>query len=221
MERPNLGPGAGPERRRCGPRQQPTRRWGGIHGRSCSFGRRCVGRRRWPVAAHRALGWNHLGGRAWPITPVADIDARYTTVADLLALSPTDAWAVGQMWDHALVLHWDGDQWAQVASPRDRATRLSALAAVASDDLWAVGTTFADVDGNGPTQGIIEHWDRRAWNLVTLPALTPGTALASVSALGRDDVWVAGNTTRSDGSAYSRLLLHYDGSQWTMVDRKS
>ncbi len=159
----------------------------------------------------------HWDGRAWTITPVADIDARYTTVADLLALSPTDAWAVGQMWDHALVLHWDGDQWAQVASPRDRATRLSALAAVASDDLWAVGTTFADVDGNGPTQGVIEHWDGRAWNLVTLPALTPGTALASVSALGRDDVWVAGNTTRSDGSAYSRLLLHYDGSQWTMV----
>jgi hypothetical protein len=159
----------------------------------------------------------HWDGRTWTVTPLPDIDTRYTTVADLVAVSPTDAWVVGQKWNEALVLHWDGHTWDEVDSPKVRSTRLSAVEAVAVDDVWAVGTSFADVDGNGPPQGILEHWDGSSWTLVTLPKLTPGTALGTVTAAAPDDVWVAGSATKRDG-AIRLLLLHYDGSQWSVVE---
>jgi hypothetical protein len=160
----------------------------------------------------------HWDGTEWVVTPVLGIDTRYSMVYDIAALSPTDVWVVGQQWDRALMLHWDGRAWSEVATPKVRATRLAAIAAVSSDNIWAVGSSFADVDGNGPTQGLIQHWDGRRWSLLSPPLLTAGTALGSVTSNGSNDVWAAGTRTRADGSSYQSLVLHYDGQRWVEVE---
>jgi hypothetical protein len=66
----------------------------------------------------------------------------------VVALSPSDAWAVGDQSKtrtsaaRTLLEHWNGTSWKVVASPNPRAG-LNTLFAVDADspqDVWAVGT---------------------------------------------------------------------------------
>jgi hypothetical protein len=82
------------------------------------------------------------------------------------------------------------------------------LAAVAADDIWAVG---------GGQRTIIEHWDGTQWTIV------PGgedpareTRLAAVTALAADDVWAAGQFFDELDNGHT-LIQHWDGTRWTVV----
>jgi hypothetical protein len=65
------------------------------------------------------------------------------------AISANDVWAVGYYQSLAgenlpLIIHWDGTQWIEVATP-DTGTSpnfLNAVAAVSSTDVWAVGYSY-------------------------------------------------------------------------------
>src|SRR5439155_368254 len=53
----------------------------------------------------------HWDGSRWSVVPSPQVDPRYSTLNDVLAISPNDVWAVGQEWDHSLIVHWDGVSW--------------------------------------------------------------------------------------------------------------
>lgn len=125
-----------------------------------------------------------------------------------------DMWAVGSYFSgdplyplHALIAHWDGTTWSAVASPQpEGGYELSAVAALSSTDVWAVGTYNLESD-NLP-QALIEHWDGSAWSIV---ANTTYGFLFGIAALASNDIWAVGN------GAYNTLTLHWDGTAWSTI----
>jgi hypothetical protein len=90
---------------------------------------------------------------------------------------------------------------------------LHGIAAIASDDIWAVGT-----QEGGDSSTLIEHWDGTSWMVVPShsPPMTDGY-LDAVAGAGADDVWAAGYSYGAD-SYDPGLLEHWDGSSWSIVD---
>ncbi len=71
------------------------------------------------------------------------------------------------------------------------------LAAISTNDVWAVGT-FTD-ENNGPAMGdeLLEHWNGAAWTVVQGPhAGVQGYSLSAIAATSSNDVWTVGNTYR-------------------------
>jgi hypothetical protein len=133
------------------------------------------------------------------------------------AISATDIWAVGYAdvqtalpaFDTALAEHFNGTSWSVVPTPTLSSSgetlpiaQFQGVAAVASNDVWAVG--------DGPNGALIEHWNGRAWSVVTSPKV-PGE-LVAVAALSANNV-VAVGTNGSGGS----LVEHWNGTAWSVV----
>lgn len=76
---------------------------------------------------------------------------------------------------------------------------LSAIDALAADDVWAVGNTGP----KGDREGLVRHFDGTAWQEVKLPDTVK--TMSDVRAFAPDDVWTVG----------SQSANHYDGSTWT------
>src|SRR5438093_102720 len=150
---------------------------------------------------------------------------RYSTTAGVAYSRMKDTvWTVGyannpdgpQHSIQTLALHWDGSAWSIVATPNAPMdwNRLYGVAATASNDVWAVGTS-QDV-AYVPLQTLIEHWDGTAWSIV--PSPSPGAVvndLRAVSALSGNDAWAVGFCAGWYRS--STLILHWDGGSWSRV----
>jgi hypothetical protein len=164
----------------------------------------------------------HWDGTQWTQVPApaADTQAPLRSVA---ITRPNEAWAVGGQ----TILRWDGTAWHIVPSPPlpgFEGNGLVALAATASDDIWAVGSgwepppTPAPNVAPGPNFPVIEHWDGREWRLVDAPNPGLGGQLTGVAAAGPHDVLAVGSYTPSArGPADQTLVLHWDGSLWSQV----
>jgi hypothetical protein len=157
-----------------------------------------------------ALHWN---GNAWSVIPIQGNSGsgseRLTAVS---GTASNDVWAVGQgkgvftNRTFARIRHWDGTRWtdkvcrAASASnpPADYEgggpdTYFTGVAAVASNDVWAVGAS-----GAGP---MILHWDGKAWTTVTHPRAFPNTAvLQGVATSRQGSAWSVGFEIVSDSS---------------------
>jgi hypothetical protein len=105
----------------------------------------------------------------------------YTDLSDVDALRPDDVWAVGQAGNVApvgqtetIAVHWDGHRWRHVptanrpTSDGRRFNILFGVAAVSSDDVWAVGDWNGRWPGfgGGGDHALLEHWDGHRWGLV-------------------------------------------------------
>src|SRR5262245_27799753 len=148
-------------------------------------------------------------------TSLPPVNGAFTGVA---SVSRTDAWAVGWRFDTdieggaTLTEHWDGSNWRIVPSPNpDWSQRLIDVAAVSSNDVWAVGEA-----GYG---GLTEHWNGADWSIV--PIAAPSThylswvRLESVAAIGPNDVWAVGAYELA--FAVRPLIEHWDGTTWSVV----
>src|SRR4051794_13492246 len=86
--------------------------------------------------------------------------------------------------------------------------RLGGVAAVSTNDVWAVGNAGGDT--------LTEHWDGTSWSIV--PSPHPGAStneLFEVVALSTNDVWAVGYYY--DGSTDATLTEHWDGTAWSVV----
>jgi hypothetical protein len=90
--------------------------------------------------------------------------------------------------------------WMVVDSPNgpNGSTTLGGVACAASNDCWAVGSSF-------------EHWDGNAWRVVDSSALG---AAASVTCVASNDCWAVGSISSSPPSP---LIQHWDGNSWTVT----
>src|SRR5439155_23809415 len=83
---------------------------------------------------------------SWQVLETPDLLGQ-DQLSGVSALSPEDVWAVGRMISpngqktRTLVEHWSGTAWSVVASPNPGTglNELSDVAALAPDDIWAVG----------------------------------------------------------------------------------
>ena len=106
--------------------------------------------------------------------------------------------------------------WEVVASPNAgrQSNSLSSVAAVADNDVWAVGWAFnAQLNAY---RTVTEHWNGTRWSLVRSPNATNGyNFLNGVAVVAANDVWTVGQA--ANGSTYSTLVEHWNGVAWSIV----
>src|SRR5262249_46375021 len=102
--------------------------------------------------------------------------------------------------------------WQIVPSP-NQSTSLNGLfgvAAVSSNDVWAVGHYANDIAS--ASQPLIEHWEGTIWSIVTSPHGGSGNSnIYGVAAVSSNDVWAVG------GYGGQTLVEHWDGTAWSIV----
>jgi hypothetical protein len=106
-----------------------------------------------------------------------------------------------------------------VPSPSVNGATLVATAAIADNDIWAVGRG----GGNGPGT-LAEHFDGRSWSVVPTPPLPsggingPGGQFFGVAAAASKDVWAVGFKIGPDNPDFGEQLIeHWDGKAWSEV----
>jgi hypothetical protein len=90
------------------------------------------------------------------------------------------------------------------------------VAGVSASDVWAVGDAV-NPSWSSPV-AVIEHWNGSSWSLV--PTTIPGTwdsVLSDVAALSATDAWAVGQWWEQGGPGGGSLIVHWDGSAWTVV----
>jgi hypothetical protein len=165
----------------------------------------------------------HWDGSAWNIVSTPNVGSKFNQLFSLAAVSPNNVWAVGASSNdnvlfQPMIAHWDGTQWSIVpaAVAPGSSAFLYGIAAVAANDIWAVG--YIQV-GFSVQQPLIMHWDGSSWSLVMSPSTLPANHdnLWSVSALSANNVWATGSSTDAVTGNYSTFIQHWDGSAWSIV----
>jgi hypothetical protein len=142
-------------------------------------------------------------------------------LTSVATVSTTDVWAVGFFFGcdaqlQPLAMHWDGTRWKVVSTaalPFNN-NALNGVQALAADNVYAVGYQTA---ANGGTATLIEHWDGKAWTVVTSPNRNQtGNVLSAVSASSPTDIWAVGNAVAPDVPVKT-LVVHFDGVTWKLV----
>src|SRR5207249_7323896 len=106
--------------------------------------------------------------------------------------------------------------WEVVASPNAgrQANSLSSVAAVADNDVWAVGWAFNQ--SLFAYRTLTEHWNGTRWSIVRSPNATTGyNLLNGVAVVAADDVWTVGQA--ASGSTSGTLVEHWNGVAWSIV----
>jgi hypothetical protein len=159
----------------------------------------------------------HYDGNGWIELPNPLPQGEHGSLNDVVALGPRDAWAVGSDghtlpsgYASALILHWDGSRWNTVTNPPGLGG-LSGVAAVSSDDLWAVGPV--DSDSFGPPVAI--HWEGTSWRNVDDSELG-FVDLFRVKAVSPRNLWAVGATA---GTGRVGIVAHWKGARFHIVDR--
>lgn len=173
-------------------------------------------------SASNPAGW-------WVVTASlnpGDYESVFRGVADI---SASDIWAVGdsqtktQTITKALTEHWNGSSWSNVSVPSvgTGENALHAVAADASNDVWAVGDYYNVQDYH--TETLTERWNGVQWAVVPSPnvflsnGMMQDTTLYGVAALASNDVWAVGWYFSSLTAADVEITAHWNGTQWTIA----
>lgn len=115
----------------------------------------------------------HWDGEAWKRfrTPLPAARLTPFLLHDVVALSPTNAWAVGAVAKgsshRTVVMHWDGSSWEIVrsANPSVQFQDLTAVTALSAARVWTVGTYW---DANARRmRTLVERWTGERWRQAT------------------------------------------------------
>lgn len=162
----------------------------------------------------------HWNGHRWSVVP-----SHAGSHAELGAVSvaaPGDVWAVGSRGidkgdSFTVIEHWDGSRWSVVDSPNGPGpeSRLLGVAAVAPDDVWAVGAARLPHKVGPARQSqvpLFEHWDGSGWSIVNRSSRERYSSLSAVSAVSSSDIWSVGGKQTS--TSFQDLKLHWNGRRW-------
>lgn len=162
--------------------------------------------------------------QTWNVVASQDPGTQENFLLSVEAVAPNYVWAVGYYSNIAsggiaqtLIERWDGAQWTVVPSPNIGISHnyLRGITAISATDAWAVG--FYRNVGNNRFQSLAMHWDGTQWNLVVTPnhLNSIGDYPADVDAVSANDIWAVGDW--DDGDTNQLLIMHYDGSQWSVI----
>lgn len=138
----------------------------------------------------------HYNGSAWTTSATLP-GIRLESVS---SAGSAVAWAVGTSNDGnaTATVKWNGSAWNVVPSPNPSSQDgLTAVSALAANDVWAVGSEVDFGTGVGESQPMAMHWNGTAWTAVpatgTAPDLFGGTgAFLGVVALSATNVVAVG-----------------------------
>ena len=159
----------------------------------------------------------HWNGTSWSVVSSPNVD---TSVNGLNGLSgvavvaANDIWAVGTSGGInnprlTLTEHWNGTSWSLVSSPNvgTSGSGLGAVAVVATNDVWAVGSFTTP----SAFETLTEHWNGSSWQVVkSLDVGTTSNTLGGVTAITTTNVWAVGiQFTSVDNSTSVPLIEQY------------
>jgi hypothetical protein len=167
----------------------------------------------------------HWDGTAWTTEATPGPDPHQNYLWDIDASPSGQAWTVGEYGGdggggfrdgpsiqdvRTLADQWNGSSWSQsqTIDPSPESSTMQGVAAVADDDVWAVGSQ--EINSNP----LIEHWDGTAWSVVDSPKLDDGR-LTAIDAASATDIWAVGEYNGVDNGL--TLVLHWDGTAWSKV----
>ena len=168
----------------------------------------------------------HWDGTSWAIIPSPN-PAVGPNDGDLLSgiagVAPNDLWAVGsehndEFNENVLLFeHFDGTSWRVVPTPSPLGAEQfgNSIAAIAPNDVWAVGT-------NALQATLAAHWDGTRWKIVQTPFLQDGVnplnSLTGVTAIATDNIWASGYEGNVNNQNFMKpYVLHWDGTKWTLM----
>jgi alpha-tubulin suppressor-like RCC1 family protein len=167
-----------------------------------------------------AMLFEHWNGKVWSFVPPPTTNGVIFAEA-VTAISPDDAWAIGDTGGGTTSAHWNGTKWSLVPTPEltdgaNPTNQLTGVTAAGPDDVWASG-----YEGNADQQNLSDpyvlHWNGTAWSLTKVPNPgTEGSLLNGITALSATDIWASGQTGEDDGSLLS-LTEHFNGTSWSAV----
>ena len=164
---------------------------------------------------------DHWNGTKWTVATSPNPSSSVNGLNGVIALSPGNAWAVGQYTDNIsdytepLIEQWNGTNWTIVAGPKPGAgeAALVSVSASSANSIWAVGNL---INQFGYTQTLIEYWDGTTWSVV--PSPNPGVlsnTLSGVTAISASNVWAVGQY--ESNTSFNTLIEHWNGTQWSVV----
>ncbi|HKP52938.1 MAG TPA: dockerin type I domain-containing protein [Chloroflexia bacterium] len=149
----------------------------------------------------------HWDGSAWSVVATPNAGAGHNWLNSVTAISSSDVWAVGSGSNGTLTLHWNGTAWSIIGSPKVNSDDLTAVAALAFNDVWAVGTSLG---------AIALHWNGSEWSIA--PVEVPGASgitLRALAAVAPNEVWAAGQQLVS--GVAKLIIVRWNGSAWAAV----
>ncbi|HZI59906.1 MAG TPA: fibronectin type III domain-containing protein [Pyrinomonadaceae bacterium] len=160
----------------------------------------------------------HWDGTQWSIVSSPSPDSQLNELHGVAALSANNVWAVGYRGGtrnetplETLILHWDGANWRQVASPNiaGGANQLSGITAISANDIWAVGSA-----GGAP---LTMHWDGNAWSVVPVRVRSGLSTerFTAVAGTAANDVWVVGQGKGIFTNQTFATIRHWNGTYWS------
>jgi hypothetical protein len=108
--------------------------------------------------------------------------------------------------------HFNGKAWVKRKLPAIP----DEVAAVAPNDIWALGTP-----GNLSGGQVLMHWNGQAWGTLALPTPTvpPGDSafFNAPASSGPSDLWLEQYVAKNQGSPGTTSLEHWNGTAWQPV----
>lgn len=158
----------------------------------------------------------HWDGTEWTRLPTPEVTTDFVALQDVIALSPTDAWAVGYTVDsdfrsRPLAIHWDGTSWTRVRVPTTGTggSALEDVTRTTTGEIWVVGRATGDT-GDRPLA--LRLTDGRWFS----PADPVGDGrFEGVAPLPGGDLVAVGFRPTEEGT--SALAQVWDGTAWQVT----
>ena len=186
----------------------------------------------WAVGGPGSSNVLHWNGTSWTQVPVSiaagrDGAAPVVALEDIASVTSNDVWLVGSRGTAGgatttLTMHWNGAEWTQIPSPNVPnpsggfySQSLNAVVALASNNVWAVGSYLI---GSTP-HTLVQRWNGTQWSIVPSPdGPSNNGVLYGISAANPNDVWAVGEFDKASLSSPGKALtLHWDGAAWSAV----
>ncbi len=137
----------------------------------------------------------------WHLTDIWAFDLNDVYAVGLIADDVYDGVACLTRPDCGTIFHFNGDEWAQLASPSD-IPLLVGLWGTKSGELFAVGV-----------MGTVIHYDGSAWQTMNT-GIDLDTHLARVWGTGKENIFAVGANINLTERTSRPEIFHFDGTNW-------
>jgi hypothetical protein len=168
--------------------------------------------------------WNNPNELAWTATLVTDATHK-NSIIGMTMISNAEGWAVGTITNTTFnIVHYLNSTWAWQTAPAATCNTqsLSAVAAVSSQEAFAVGNTYLPTTcSKGNATLTVLRWNGTAWSALS-STTTPKVPAAATTNQNLNDVKMldtSGNGTANLGFAVGAagFILQYNGTAFTKV----
>lgn len=167
--------------------------------------------------------WN---GTKWNVIPSPNNGMGINQLNGITVVSASDIWTVGFYYNpslsQTLIEQWNGTKWSIIPSPSPSLkgeNALNAVAAVSTNNVWAVGDYNSNVDGGVVT--LIEQWNGGSWSIVPSPnagSYPISNFLQGVAIVSANEVWAVGyEGNLSNVPTVKTLIEQWNGTSWSIV----